>query len=135
MQSKLVYYAIEHYFMSTHVADNKVEAMVACFAKDSVCHNPAEGSAIYGQDELRRFFQSMADLFQEITLTATFISVNGNEVAAKWTGQGISKSGKSATFEGIDVFEVNEDGKIQTMKAYWNPAAISHNANGLVTTI
>ena len=40
----------------------------------------------------------------------------------KWTGRGISKQGRNVHFEGIDVFEVNEAGKIQTLHAYWNPA-------------
>jgi steroid delta-isomerase len=38
--------------------------------------------------------------------------------------QGISKSDKSVTFEGITVFEINDSGKIQTTRAYWNPAAM-----------
>jgi steroid delta-isomerase len=36
--------------------------------------------------------------------------------------QGISKTDKSVTFEGITVFEINNFGKIQTTRAYWNPA-------------
>lgn len=36
--------------------------------------------------------------------------------------QGISKTDKSATFEGITVFEINNFGKIQTTRAYGNPA-------------
>ena len=40
----------------------------------------------------------------------------------KWLGRGISKQGKKVRFEGIDVFEVNDAGKIQTVHAYWNPA-------------
>ena len=31
-------------------------------------------------------------------------------------------NGKEVNFEGIDVFEVNADGKIQTVRAFWNPA-------------
>jgi steroid delta-isomerase len=39
----------------------------------------------------------------------------------KWAGKGTSNSGKEVKFEGIDVFEVNGDGKIQNVWAYWNP--------------
>ncbi len=38
--------------------------------------------------------------------------------------QGVSKTGKSVNFEGITIFEINEAGKIQTTRAYWNPAAM-----------
>jgi steroid Delta-isomerase len=40
----------------------------------------------------------------------------------KWTGRGTSNQGRAVHFEGIDVFEVNEMGKIQTVYSYWNPA-------------
>lgn len=37
---------------------------------------------------------------------------------------------KSFTFEGIDVFEFNEQGKIQEVRAYWNPAAVMVELEG-----
>ncbi|HEY9635812.1 MAG TPA: hypothetical protein V6D14_20570 [Coleofasciculaceae cyanobacterium] len=48
----------------------------------------------------------------------------------KWTIRGISKNGKSVMFEGITVFEVNDAGKIQTTRAYWNPATIIAQLRG-----
>jgi len=46
----------------------------------------------------------------------------GNGAAVRWSGRGLSRQGRKVHFEGIDVFEVNEAGKIQTLHAYWNPA-------------
>jgi steroid delta-isomerase len=42
----------------------------------------------------------------------------------KWTGRGTGKNGRTVTFEGIDILEVNAAGKIQTIKGYWDPAAM-----------
>jgi steroid delta-isomerase len=53
-----------------------------------------------------------------------------NEAAVKWTIQGKSKSGKSVSFEGITIFEFNEAGKIQTTRAYWNPALMIAQLRG-----
>jgi len=50
------------------------------------------------------------------------VFIAGNGAAVKWTGKGTSTSGHEVRFEGIDVIEVNEEGKIQTVHAYWNPA-------------
>ena len=50
------------------------------------------------------------------------LAIAGNGAAVKWTGRGVSKAGRKVQFEGIDVFEINEAGKIQTVHAYWNPA-------------
>lgn len=50
------------------------------------------------------------------------VFIAANSAAVKWTGRGVSKQGRDVHFEGIDVFEVNEAGKIQSLRAYWNPA-------------
>jgi len=39
-------------------------------------------------------------------------------------GRGTGKNGRQVIFEGIDVFEINQDGKIQTMWGCWDPAAM-----------
>lgn len=103
---------------------NKVEAMVACFAEDCVNYDPAEGPALQGQAALQQFFQTIVDLFETVGLQEEFISINGHQAAVKWTGQGISRNQIAVTFEGIDLFEFNAAGQIQTMRAYWNPTAM-----------
>ena len=123
MSNSSIPQVIHDYFAASR-SDDKVEGMVACFATDALCHDPAEGPAIQGQEGLRQFFQGITDLFATVGLTTDFISVNGAEVAVKWSGQGVGKNGRSVSFEGIDWFEVNADGQIQAMKGYWNPAAV-----------
>lgn len=115
---------VKQYFAASRNSDNKVESMVSCFAEDGVSHDPAEGSARQGHAELRQFFQGIARLFQTVELQEEFISITGNEAAVKWKGQGISQNGTIVTFEGIDLFQFNAAGKIQSMRAYWNPAAL-----------
>lgn len=114
---------IQDYFAASR-SQNLVEAMVACFAPDSVNYDPADGPALYGHADLRQFFQQIASLFQTVGLHEEFVSINGNSAAVKWIGRGINQSGKPISFEGIDLFEFNADGKIQSMRAYWNPAAM-----------
>jgi steroid delta-isomerase len=114
---------VQQYFQASQ-SDDPVEAMVACFAPDSVNYDPAEGAALRGHDQLRQFFRQIADRFVTIGLQAEFISINGNEAAVKWIGQGISTMGRSVKFEGIDLFEFNTAGKIQSMRAYWNPGTM-----------
>jgi len=70
---------------------------------------------------LREFFQSICQNFKSVALTEDSIFVAGDGAAVKWTGKGTSTSGREVNFEGIDVLEVNDDGKIQTVHAYWNP--------------
>jgi steroid delta-isomerase len=79
---------------------------------------------------LRQFFAGIAGAFETVGLKEDSVFVSGNEAAVKWTGRGVGKNGREVSFEGIDVFEFNADGKIQTMWAYWNPAAMLAELQG-----
>lgn len=92
------------------------------FAEDAVSYDPVGALPTAGHQKLREFFQTITAPFKEVGLTEDQIFVAGNGAAVKWTGRGVSKQGRKVHFEGIDVFEVNESGKIQTLHAYWNPA-------------
>jgi steroid delta-isomerase len=75
-----------------------------------------------GHKGIEEFFQTVTAAFKEVGLTDDEIFIAGNGAAVRWTGRGVSKQGKKVKFEGIDTFEINEAGKIQTLRAYWNPA-------------
>jgi len=97
------------------------EAFANAFAEDGTTHDPHGSTAITGRVALREFFQSICENFKSVGLTEDSIFVAGDGAAVKWTGKGTSTNGREVNFEGIDVFEVNQDGKIQTVHAYWNP--------------
>ncbi len=111
---------IQDYFIAIRAMD--VEAYLAAFSPDAINYDPVGGDPLNGHEAMRQFFMSILDLFDRVGLTEEFVSVAGNEVAVKWKGEGISKNGNAVIFEGIDIFELNSDGLIQTLKAYWNPA-------------
>ena len=123
LSPEIVQTLVKQYFAASR-SDHKVENLVACFAEDGVSHEPAEAPALCGHTELRLFFQSMVNLFTTIGMTDEFISINGNAAAVKWHGHGFGKNGSEVTFEGIDVFQFNAEGKIQTLWGYWNPTAM-----------
>jgi steroid Delta-isomerase len=113
---------IDRYFAATR-STNKAADMIACFAPDTISYDPADGPALTGHAGLLQGFQQIGSFFTEIELTAGFTSINGNAAAVKWSGWGTGKNGVTVTFEGIDLFEFNTTGQIQTLRAYWNPAA------------
>lgn len=112
---------IANYFAATRAMD--VEAWLETFAEDAIDYDPVGGVVLEGHTAIRQFFLSIAGMFETVGLTEEFVHIVGNEVAVKWTGRGIGKNGHEITFEGIDLFEINAAGKIQTLRAYWNPEA------------
>lgn len=68
--------------------------------------------------------------FEQITLTADQIFPSGNQLTAIFTGRGTGKNDKQVVFEGIDVFEINQDGTIHIMWGNWTPAAMMAQLQG-----
>lgn len=113
---------ISNYFAAIRAMD--VQAWLETFAEDAITHEPVGGSIFQGHAEIKQFFEGIAGMFATVGLTEEFVHAAGNEIAVKWVGRGVGKNGKQVTFEGIDLFEINSDGKIQTVRGYWNPAVM-----------
>ena len=120
MSPEVVSRAVKTYFASLRAMDQ--QAWVNTFAEDAVSYDPVGALPTKGHERLGEFFQTITAAFKKVGLTEDHVFVAANSAAVKWTGRGVSKQGKKVHFEGIDVFEVNEAGKIQTLHAYWNPA-------------
>lgn len=120
MSPEVISRAVRAYFEAIRAMDQ--EAWVNTFAEDAVTYDPVGAQPTKGHQKLGEFFQTITGAFKEVGLTEDQIFVAGTGAAVKWTGRGISKQGRKVHFEGIDIFEVNESGKIQTLYAYWNPA-------------
>lgn len=120
MSPEVVSKAVKSYFAALRAMD--IPAVVNTFAEDAISYDPVGAPPSVGHQKLREFFETITAAFKEVGLTEDHVFIAGNSAAVKWTGRGISKQGKTVHFEGIDVIEVNEAGKIQTLHAYWNPA-------------
>ena len=112
--------AVRGYFLAIRAMD--ADAFANSFAEDGTTYDPVGSPGITGRDGLREFLSSICKNFKSVALTEDQVFVAGNGAAVKWTGKGTSANGKEVRFEGIDVFEVNEDGKIKTLRGYWNPS-------------
>ncbi len=120
MSPEVVSKAVRAYFEAIRAMDQ--EAWVNTFAEDAVSYDPVGALPTKGHEKLEEFFETITAAFKEVGLTEDHIFVAGTGAAVKWTGRGVSKQGRKVHFEGIDIFDVNESGKIQTLHAYWNPA-------------
>ena len=123
MSPEVISKAVRAYFEATRAMDQ--QAWVDTFAEDAVTYDPVGALPTKGHQQLAEFFQTITAAFKEVGLTEDYVFVAGAGAAVKWTGRGISKQGRKVHFEGIDVFEVNEAGKIQTLQAFWNPAEMA----------
>src|SRR6266403_1331194 len=105
--------AVRGYFLAIRAMD--ADAFANSFAEDGTTHDPEGTPAITGRAALREFLASICKNFKSVSLDEDSVFVAGNGAAVKWTGRGTSASGREVNFEGIDVFEMDEDGKIKTI--------------------
>lgn len=120
--------AMRQYFRA--IGDMDAESWVSCFDELGLSYEPGLPAPLKGHAALRQFIVEVLGAFETITLTADHGFQSGNRFAVKFTGRGTGKNGRTVLFEGIDVFEINEAGKIQTMWGYWNPAAMLAQLQG-----
>lgn len=120
--------ALDAYFAAIKALD--ADAFVACFAADAVQEDPVGAPANHGHEAIRTFFDGITAAFDQLELApdATFIS--GASAAVKWTGRGTGKNGRPATFEGIDIVDLNDAGTIQRLRAFWDPRAMMRQLRG-----
>lgn len=128
MSTDRIQKAVADYFAAIRAMD--AEAWVATFAADATSHDPVGAPPMTGHAVLRQFFEGIAGAFETIGFFEDQVFTSGNEAAVKWTARGTGKNGRAITFEGIDVFEINDEGKIQTVRGYWNPAAMMAELQG-----
>jgi steroid delta-isomerase len=114
--------AVAEYFAAIRAMD--VERWVQTFAHDATSHDPVGSPPMHGHEALRKFMTGLKSSFASLSVIEDCVFVNSNTAAAKWTGKAVSKHGKSIDFEGIDVIQVNDEGKITLVHAYWNPAPV-----------
>lgn len=122
MSPDIISKTIKAYFAATRSMDQ--QAFVATFAEDAKSYDPVDSPPHEGHEELRKFFDSIVGAFKKVGLTEEHVFIVRDGAAVKWTGSGTGKNGREVHFEGIDIFELNADGKIQTLRAYWNPAEL-----------
>lgn len=122
MSTGLIQQVVLDYYAATRAMD--VDAWLATMCVDVVAYQPVGMPPLKGHREMRQFFKSLTGGFATMGLTEEFVHFADNQVAVKWKGRGVGKNGREVTFEGIDLLEINAMELIQTVWAYWNPAAV-----------
>jgi steroid Delta-isomerase len=108
------------YFEATQ--SNNASTWASCFATDATVEDPVGSPPAKGTDAILKLGEEFIANFETVGLYPEYISVDNLRAAAKWTGRGVSKDGRSIKVEGINFFQFDETGKIVNLVGFWNPA-------------
>ncbi|MEB3278535.1 MAG: nuclear transport factor 2 family protein [Lyngbya sp.] len=112
------------------VAALNSEAWLEAFAEDAVVYDPVGKPPLNVQQDADKFFEILSKFYEKLEITPEQIFVAGNGAAVKWKMNVIARNGRTATTEGIAIFELNEAGKIQKLQSYWDEAAMKAKLMG-----
>ncbi|MEC3957206.1 nuclear transport factor 2 family protein [Nocardia sp. CDC153] len=100
------------------VATGPTSAVVDLYAEDAVVEDPIGTPERRGHEAIGELYKALENLDRETELHT--VKVAGNQVAAHFTLVTVS-NGHRMTLSPIDVMELNDEGKIISMRAYWSP--------------
>jgi steroid delta-isomerase len=127
MTKESVQEAVERYYAALSARD--LEAWLACFSEDVVSHSPVGAPVIEGRDGMRLALKLVANTLREIHIAPDDVYVCGSSAAVKWSARGTGHDGRPVSFAGINVFEVDLEGRIRRIHAYWDPNAMIRQIN------
>jgi len=114
--------AVADYFRTLSSRDKN--AWVALFDKSAVVHEPVGATPAEGREGLEEVWQVFTGPFASLTVLVDEVFYSGSGAAARWSARASVTGGRSTDFSGITVFEVDDEGRIQTVMSYWDPAAV-----------
>ena len=114
--------AVTEYFRTLSVRDKK--AWTKLFDKEAVLHEPVGTTPAEGIEGLEQVWLVFTGPFAKLTFASDEVFYSGSGAAARWTARATSIENRHTDFSGITVFEVDDQGRIQTVMSYWDPAAV-----------
>ena len=83
--------------------------------------SPENFTAWIAPDGTTAFFNQFVPITEAVQFRADRIHVADSRAAFTWTMDATGKTGRHATAEGVEIAYFDENGKIQSLDAYWDP--------------
>jgi steroid Delta-isomerase len=98
---------------------NDRDAFLDAFADDGVIVDPVGTPPHAGREARGAFWDTVHQLTERMTFDVKNVVVCGNEAAMVF-GIHASTGDAGIVLDAVDIFEIDDDGKIASMRAYWD---------------
>ena len=89
---------------------------------EAVVHDPVGAAPASGREELEETWNATVGPFESLSIEADDMFGGGDSVAVPWSGRVVGQgTGKEIEIEGISVFEIDSEGRIETAMTWWDP--------------
>lgn len=110
---------VERYVEASNRDDK--QAVLALFAPDAVWHDPVGAPPHVGHDGVAAFFDQARTMADRLEMRIRDVIACGSEAAALLEIEATIGDG-GMILDVVETFELDEDGRIRLMKAYWDMA-------------
>jgi steroid delta-isomerase len=100
---------------------NDKDGVVALFHPEAIWHDPVGEPPHVGHAGIAEFWDAAHAMADSIVLEPRFVAVGGNEGSMSFEIH-VSVGGGTMVIDAVEIFTVDEDGKIVLLKAYWDMA-------------
>lgn len=94
----------------------------ALFAPDGTIEDPVGTTPVQGTQAIIAYLQTFPTILDEIRIQSFDVTVAGQEAALKWRLRFKTKTGNVFFVDGIGILKINEQGKVQSDREYFDLA-------------
>ena len=98
------------------------EGTAALYAPDGTIEDPVGTTPVQGTQAIIAYLQTFPTILDEIRVQHFDVTVAGQEAAIKWRLRFKTKTGNVFFVDGIGIFKINEQGKVQSDREYFDLA-------------
>ena len=98
------------------------QGVAALYAPDGTIEDPVGTTPIQGTQAIIAYLETFPTILNEIRVQSFDVTVAGQEAAIKWRLRFKTKTGNVFFVDGIGIFKINENGKVQSDREYFDYA-------------
>jgi steroid delta-isomerase len=98
------------------------QGTAALYAPDGTIEDPVGTTPVQGTQAIIAYLETFPTILDEIRVQHFDVTVAGQEAAIKWRLRFKTKTGNVFFVDGIGIFKINEQGKVQSDREYFDLA-------------
>src|SRR5689334_7606860 len=98
---------------------NDKQAVLDLFRPDAVWHDPVGAPPHVGHEGIGAFWDTAHSMAESIALEPRFVVVAGDEGVMSFEIH-VDTGGGTMVMDAVELFTIDDDGKIVLLKAYWD---------------
>ena len=114
---------------AAHLQARDRDAWLALFADDATVVDPVPSEPVVGRDAIAAFYDGLARMAERYRLEQRDVHVCGAQAALEYTLVAGPATGGGVAFDAVGVFTVDDDGRITSLTAYWEPSRLRQVAD------